>query len=65
MRSHDIVYGWPFNMRYFVVLMYRMLDELSMPDLNIGNLYYNATSLHMYEAHLDKATAMVYGDKSE
>jgi hypothetical protein len=62
MRSHDIVYGWPFNMQYFVVLMYRMLDELEMSDLKIGNLYYSATSLHMYEAHLEKAKAMLYGD---
>lgn len=61
MRSNDLVYGVPYNMLYFVKLMFRMVDELKSvyPNLIVGDYYYNATSLHFYLKHRDKVESML------
>jgi thymidylate synthase len=63
MRSNDLVYGVPYNMLYFVKLLHRMRDELvaeaGYADLEIGNYYYHAVSLHFYLKHKDKVESML------
>ncbi len=63
MRSNDLVYGVPYNMMYFVKLLHRMRDELAVEagytDLEIGNYYYHAVSLHFYLKHKDKVESML------
>jgi thymidylate synthase len=61
MRSNDLVYGTPYNMLYFVKLMHRMKDELKQyyTTLEIGDYYYNATSLHFYLKHQDRVRDML------
>ena len=52
MRSNDLVYGTPYNILYFIKLMYRMRDELreaKYPDLEIGDYIHSVTSLHYYK----------------
>jgi len=53
MRSNDVVYGTPYNLSYFIKLMYRMVDELKpvYPKLRVGHLTHNATSFHIYKKH--------------
>lgn len=50
-RSNDLVFGFPYNMLYFVKLLHRMLRELRevYPTLQLGDLHYYAASLHFYE----------------
>ena len=61
MRSNDVVYGTPYNISYFIRLMYRMIGELKpyYPDLKVGNYTHSATSLHIYKRNLDKVKNML------
>lgn len=61
MRSNDVVYGMPYNILYFIELMYRMRDELLevYPMLEIGNYIHNTTSLHYYTKHESKVKDML------
>lgn len=52
MRSNDVIYGMPYNLAYFKVLLDRMLDWLNSEcgaNLKHGCIYHNVTSLHLYE----------------
>lgn len=61
MRSNDIVYGTPYNILYFVKLMYRMIDELKdvYPELVIGNYVHHVTSIHYYKRSEDRVKQML------
>lgn len=61
MRSNDLVYGTPYNISYFIKLMYRMCNELkdTYPDLTIGHYTHNATSLHIYKKHENMVKKML------
>jgi len=61
MRSNDIVYGTPYNILYFIELLYRMHEELieTYPSLKIGSYTHNTTSLHYYTKHEDKVKDML------
>nr|QKF94906.1 thymidylate synthase/dCMp hydroxymethylase [Fadolivirus 2] len=61
MRSNDIVYGTPYNIAYFIKLMYRMLDELITvyPNLKIGNYTHHATGIHYYKRNEDRVREML------
>lgn len=61
MRSNDIVYGTPYNILYFVKLMYRMIDELKdvYPNLVIGNYVHHVTSIHYYKRSADRVKQMI------
>lgn len=65
MRSNDAVYGLPYNVLYFVELMYRMREELceKYPDLEIGNYVHRALSLHIYTKHLKKVQEMIQSEE--
>ena len=65
MRSNDAVYGTPYNISYFIKLMYRMCEELqeTYPLLVVGNLTHNVTSIHIYKKHMSKVKAMLFGDE--
>jgi cytidyltransferase-like protein len=62
-RSNDLVYGTPYNIMYFFTIYYNMYDKLKKvyPNLEIGPYRHEATSLHIYEAHVDKVKQMIYG----
>jgi thymidylate synthase len=61
MRSNDLVYGFPYNILYFVKLMHRMISEVKFKynTLSIGNLIYYASSIHYYTKHKSKVEAML------
>ena len=61
MRSNDLVYGVPYNMLYFVKLMYRMIDEIKhkYSELQVGDYIYHTSSLHFYLKHKDKVEDML------
>jgi len=50
MRSNDLIYGFTYDIvRFSLILQSLRLDLLEIyPDLKLGNLYYNANSLHIY-----------------
>lgn len=50
MRSNDAVYGTPYNISYFIKLLWRMRDELleAYPGLEIGTYTHHALSIHYY-----------------
>lgn len=60
-RSNDLVFGFPYNMLYFIKLLHRMLRELRefYPALKLGSLHYHAASLHHYERHAALVEAML------
>jgi len=65
MRSNDIIYGMPYNLTYFKVLLDRMLEWLNTEcDANLkhGCIYHNVTSLHLYEDKKWIAEKIVGGD---
>lgn len=61
MRSNDIVYGAPYNIAYFIKLMYRMLNELTSvyPNLKIGNYTHHATAIHYYKRNEQRVREML------
>ena len=61
MRSNDIIYGMPYNILYFIKLMYRMLDELKInyPNLTIGSYTHNTTSVHYYLRNENRLIEMI------
>lgn len=61
MRSNDLVRGTPYNIMYFIVLLYRMVEELQdfYPGLKIGYYYHHTTSLHIYHHDVPLVRAML------
>lgn len=51
MRSSDIWFGLPYDVPFFILVQYKMLEELRVyyPELTIGTYYHQAGSLHLYE----------------
>lgn len=52
MRSNDIIYGRPYNLAYFKVILEKMLDYLNAEcghKLEMGYIHRNATSIHLYK----------------
>jgi thymidylate synthase len=56
MRSNDAVWGLPYDIFLFTMLQELLSCELQIP---LGNYWHFATSMHIYETHLDKARKMV------
>lgn len=61
MRSNDIVYGMPYNISYFIKLLYRMRDELleTYPNLTVGSYTHNVTGLHYYKRNEQRVIHMI------
>ena len=61
MRSNDLIYGTPYNINYFIILLYRMREQLLpfYPNLKIGTYTHHATSLHIYKRNYDKVKEML------
>lgn len=61
MRSNDIVYGTPYNIAYFIKLMYRMQQELITiyPNLQIGDYTHHATGIHYYKRNEPRVREML------
>lgn len=61
MRSNDIIYGMPYNLAYFRILLIRMQYALKMRGihLKLGSIYHNTTSLHLYADKLHIAKSII------
>lgn len=61
MRSNDVIYGTPYNIAYFIELQRRMCKYLNRNGYNIqmGSLYHNTTSLHLYDDKRDIAKSII------
>jgi len=64
MRSNDIWFGVTYDIPFFSLLMQVMRIHLlpTYPNLKIGSLYHNATSLHIYERNFKMIEKMFAGD---
>ena len=58
MRSSDIWLGWPYDIFNFTMLtgyIMLLLREKGINNLQLGNIYLNAGSQHLYENNWEKA----------
>ncbi len=68
MRSNDIVWGLPYDAFSFTCLQECMLYELvaeGVPVNDLGSYHHTATSLHVYDRHLDMAAKVANGEEFE
>jgi thymidylate synthase len=56
MRSNDAVWGLPYDIFLFTMLQELLSGELQIP---LGHYCHFATSMHIYETHVDKARKML------
>lgn len=62
MRSSDIWLGWPYDIFNFTMLtgyIMLLLRERGITELELGNLYLNAGSCHLYENNFEKAENLI------
>lgn len=62
MRSNDAIYGMPYNLAYFRLLLIRMRDDLNEKcghTLQVGYIHHNATSVHLYHDKVPIANQIV------
>jgi thymidylate synthase len=64
MRSCDLIYGASFDIPWFSYVQQVMLSQLQMymPSLQMGSLYHNSASLHVYERHFDMIEKIADGN---
>ena len=57
MRSNDVVFGYCNDVFTFALFQQLMLNDLRAiyPDLELGNYYHHAGSMHIYERHYEMA----------
>lgn len=55
MRSSDIWYGLPYDVPFFVLILFKMHKELKpfYPDLQIGSYRHQSSSLHLYDRNME------------
>ena len=55
MRSNDAMYGLQNDYSWHRYVYFQMFNELRKyyPDLQVGNIHWNAGSLHVYERHFE------------
>ena len=60
-RSNDCYGAWPANMLFINYIGLKLVDELreTYPGLTFKGIYYNVSSLHIYETDLDAARKVV------
>lgn len=61
MRSNDIILGFTNDVFQFTMLQECMMLQLraTYPDLQLGNYYHNAGSMHIYDRHFDMAQMII------
>lgn len=62
MRSSDIWLGWPYDIFNFSMLtgyIMLLLRERGINNLELGKIYLNAGSQHIYQEHFDKAKELL------
>jgi len=61
MRSCDLVYGAGYDIPFFSYLMVKVLEELkeTYPYLELGTLYHNSGSLHVYSRHFKMVSDII------
>ena len=62
MRSNDAILGLPYDVFLFTMLQELMAVEL---ELKLGTYFHTATSLHLYERHIDLAKRVIENEVSE
>lgn len=63
MRSSDAWLGWPYDMFNFTMLtgyIMLLLRERGIDNLELGEIFLNAGSQHLYEEHIQKSKDIVY-----
>ena len=68
MRSNDLVWGTPYDVFSFTCLQECMLYELQevgVPVDDLGSYHHTATSLHVYDRHLEMAAKVAHGPAPE
>lgn len=68
MRSNDLVWGTPYDVFSFTCLQECMLYELQdagVPVDDLGSYHHTATSLHVYDRHLEMAAKVANGPAPE
>ena len=58
MRSSDIIHGITYDFFVFTMMTIRVLTYLNLhrdEQLELGNLYFNAASSHLYKRHYELA----------
>lgn len=62
MRSNDVIYGTPYNLAYFRLLLVRMQQDLNQKcghQLELGYIHHNATSIHLYHDKINIAKQII------
>ena len=67
MRSNDIIFGLCNDVFTFCLFQQMMLNELRLRglDIELGEYYHHAGSLHLYEMHFSKAQQILKEDVSQ
>lgn len=60
MRSNDAVFGYKNDYAWQKHVLHEVADELGMSN-DVGNIYWNVASLHVYERHFDLIKDRIYG----
>ena len=68
MRSSDLWLGWPYDVFNFSCMAEYIMHYLrdvnyACPADDLGALYLHANSMHLYESDLEKAKALLAGDR--
>ena len=58
MRSNDAVFGYKNDYAWQKYVLDSVANDLG---LSVGNLYWNVSSLHVYERHFDLIRDRIYG----
>lgn len=61
MRSQDVYLGWPFDIVWFMTLIFIMRNDLLpyYPNLMIGKLIHQVGSIHLYERNFEMVEKML------
>jgi len=61
MRSSDVWFGLPYDVPFFILLLYKMQKELLefYPNLEIGTYNHQSGSLHLYDRNMERANEIV------
>lgn len=64
MRSNDAIFGLQNDYCWHHYVYHKLLSEMQVdyPELDVGHIYWNAGSMHVYERHYDLLKYIVKGE---